>query len=88
MPFPTSCRVSVEKSAYNLMGVLVYVIYYFFLVAFNKLSLFFVSLITVCFDVFHLGFILLGTLCVSWTQLTVSFPILRKFSAIITSNIF
>jgi len=50
--------------------------------------LFFVILITVCLDVFHLGFILLGTLCVSWTQLTISFPTLRNFSAIITSNIF
>ena len=45
-----ACRVSVEKSAYNLMGVPLYVICHFSLVAFNilSLSLTFVSLITMC----------------------------------------
>ena len=45
-----SGRVSVEKSAYNLMGVPLYVICHFSLVAFNilSLSLTFVSLITMC----------------------------------------
>ena len=45
-----TCRVSVEKSAYNLMGVPLYVICHFSLVAFNilSLSLTFVSLITMC----------------------------------------
>ena len=35
-----------------------------------------------------LGFILYGTLCVSWTWVTISFPMLGKFSTIISSNIF
>ena len=45
-----ACRVAVEKSAYNLMGVPLHVICHFSLVAFNilSLSLTFVSLITVC----------------------------------------
>jgi len=51
-------------------------------------SLIFVSLITMCFGVFLLGLILLGTLCASWTWLTISFPTLGKFPAIISSNIF
>ena len=37
---------------------------------------------------FLLGFILYGTLCTSWTWVTVSFPMLGKFSVIISSNIF
>ena len=59
-------------------------------VAFSILSLFliFVSLITVCLSVFLLGFILPGTLCASWTWLTISFPMFGKFSGIISSNIF
>ena len=67
-----------------------YVICHFSLVAFNifSLSLIFVNLITMCLGVFLLGFILPGTLFASWTQLTVSFPMLGNFSAIITSNIF
>ena len=45
-----SGRVSVEKSAYNLMGVPLYAICHFSLLAFNilSLSLTFVSLITMC----------------------------------------
>ena len=48
-----ACRASVEKSADSLMGVPLYVICYFFLVAFNilSLSLIFVSLITVLLSV-------------------------------------
>ena len=41
-----------------------------------------------CLGVFLLGFIFRGTLCAPWTWLTISFPMLRKFSAIISSNIF
>ena len=84
-----ACRISVENSADNLI-VPWYVICHFSLVAFNilSLSLIFVSLITVCLSVFLLGFILPGTLCVSWAWLTISFPMLGKFSAIISSSNF
>ena len=37
---------------------------------------------------FCLGFILFGTLWVSWTWVTISFPILGTFSTIISSSIF
>ena len=82
--------ISVEKSADSLMRVPVYIICPFSLVAFNILSLsfIFVSLIIMCLGVFLLGFILLGTFCGSWTWLTISFPTLQNFSAIISSNIF
>ena len=58
-------RVSVEKSADNLMGVPLYVICHFSLIAFNilSLSLIFVTLITMCLIVFLIGFILPGILC-------------------------
>ena len=91
MPFPLAYRVSVEKSADSLMGVPLYVICCFSLVAYNifSLSLIFVSLITMCLGVRHLlEFIFPGTLCASWTWLTISFPMFRKFLAIISSNIF
>ena len=52
------------------------------------LSLIFASLITVCLSVFLLGFCWPETLCASWTWLTIFFPMLGKFSAIISSNIF
>ena len=72
------------------MGVPLYVICHFSLVAFNifSLSLIFVSLITICLSVFLLVFILSGTLCTFCTWVTVSFSMLGKFSAIISSNIF
>ena len=58
-----------------------YVIFHFPRVAFNilSLSLIFVSLITMCLGVFLLRLILPGTLCASWTWLTISFPMLGKF---------
>ena len=58
--------------------------------AFNicSLCLIFVSLINMCLGVLHLGFILFGTLWVSWAWVAISFPILGKFSAIISSSIF
>ena len=60
-----ACRVSVKKLADSLMGVPVYIICYFSLVAFNilSLSLIFASFITMCLTVFLLGFILPGTMC-------------------------
>ena len=41
-----------------------------------------------CLGVFHLRFILFGTLWVSWTWLIISFPVLGKFSTIFSSSIF
>ena len=72
------------------MEIPLYVIFCFSLSAFNifSLNLIFVSLINMCFDVFFLGFIVYGTLCASWTWVTISFPMLGKFSTIISSNIF
>ena len=83
-------RDSAERSAVNVMGIPLYVICCFSLAASNIFSLYLIfdSLIYMCLGVFLLGFILYGTLCVSWTWLTISFPILRKFSTIISSNIF
>ena len=41
-----------------------------------------------CLGAFRLRFILFGTLWVSWTWVIISFPILGKFSTIISSSIF
>ena len=85
-----SCRISVEKSADNLMGVPLYVICCFPLIDFSilSLSLIFVSLITMCCGTFFSGLTMPGTLCASWTGVTVYFIIFGKFSAIFPSTIF
>ena len=72
------------------MGIPLHVVFYFFFAAFNifSLNLIFVSLINMCLGVFLLGFILYGALCASWTWVAISFPMLGKFSTIISSNIF
>ena len=72
------------------MGIPLCVICCFSLAAFNICSScsIFVNLINMCLGVFHLGFILFGTLWVSWTWVIISFPILGKFSTIISSSIF
>ena len=72
------------------MGIPLCVICCFSLASFNicSLCLIFVNLINTCLGVFHLGFILFGTLWVSWTWEIISFPILGKFSTIISSSIF
>ena len=57
------------------------------LLVFFSSSLIFVGVITVCLGAF-LEFILPRTLCASWTWVTVSFPVLGKFSAVVSSNIF
>ena len=79
-----ACRVSAERSAVNLMRIPFYVICCFSLAAFNIFSLYIIcdSLINMCLRVFLLGFILYGTLCASWTWLTLSSPILGKFPTI------
>ena len=66
------------------MGIPLCVICCFSLAAFNicSLCLIFVNLINMCLWVFHLGFILFGTLWVSWTWVAISFPILGNFSTI------
>ena len=85
-----ACRVSSERSAVQRMGFPWHVTCCFFLAAFNILSscLVFVNLNSMCLGVFLLGFILYGTLCVSWTWLTVFFSMLGKISTIISSKIF
>ena len=62
-------RVSIERSAVILMGIPLCVICCFSLAALNicSLCLIFVNWINMCLGVFHLGFILFGTLWVSWT---------------------
>ena len=78
-------RVSIERSAVILMGIPLCVICCFSLAAFNICSL---CLINMCLGVLCLGFILFGTFWVSWTLVIISFPILGKFSTIISSSIF
>ena len=72
------------------MGIPLCVICCFSLAAFHICSLcfIFVNLINMCLGVLRLGFILFGTLGVSWTWVTISFPILGKFSTISSSSIF
>ena len=72
------------------MGFPLYVTCCFFLTDFNILflCLVFVSLISMCLGMFLFGFILYGTLCASWTWLTISFSMVGKFPTIISSKIF
>ena len=82
-------RVSAENSADNLMGVLLYVICCISFVAFNIffLSLIFISLTNMCLIMFLLGRNpVWDSLC--FLDLSISFPTLGKFLAIIYSNIF
>ena len=83
-----ACRVSAKRSAVKSMGFPLYVTFCFSLAVFNILSLcfIFVSLISMCLGMFLLGFILYGTVCTSWTWLTIYFSMLRKFSTIILSK--
>ena len=85
-----ACRVSTERLAVKHMGFPLYVTCCFSLAAFNILTLciVFVSLISMCHGLFLLGFILYGTVCASWTWLTISFSVLRKFSTKISSKVF
>ena len=85
-----ACRVFAKKISVWGMGIPLYVICCFSLVALNTFCLYliFVNLINVCLDMFLLGFILYGTVCTSWTWVTTFFLILGKISTIISSNIF
>ena len=86
--FLLACRVYAERSAVKCMGFPVYVTCCSSLAAFDILSLclVFVSLISMCFGKFFLGFILYGTLCL--LDLIISFSTLGKFSTTIGSKIF
>ena len=79
-------RVSTERSTVNLMGFLLYVTCCLCLAAFNIFSfcLIRVSLINMCLGMFLLGFILYGTL--HFLDFIISFPMLGKFSNIISSK--
>ena len=72
------------------MGLPLCVICCFTLAAFNifYLCLIFINLNNICLGMLCLGFFLFGTLWVSWTWVVISFPILGKFSTIISSSIF
>ena len=72
------------------MGIPLCVLCFFSRAAFNicSLCLIFINLINIHLGVFRPGFILVGTLWVSWTCVTISFPILGKFSPIIPLSIF
>ena len=84
-----SCRVFAERSAVNLIGYPFYVICCFSLAAFNIfLCICFDTLINMCLAMFLLGFIMYGNLCASCIWLSISFPLLGKFSTIISSKIF
>ena len=85
-----ACRVSAERSAVKHVGFPFYVTFCFSLATFNifSLCLVFVSLVSMCLDVFLLGFILYGTLCASWTWSTIFFSMLGKFSTLIPSKNF
>ena len=85
-----ACKVFDKKSADSPLGSPLYVTFCFFLSAFKIISLFlsFNILIIMCHDLHLLGFILFGTVCASWTWMSISFPRLGYFSAITSSNNF
>ena len=82
-------RVYDEKTADNLMRISQYVIWCFS-IAVNIFSLYsiFAGLINMCLGMFVLMFTLYWTYCISQTWVTISFPRLGKFPAIIYPTIF
>ena len=82
-----ACRVSAENSLVILMGVSLYVICCFSLAAFNIFFVFNFCQFDYCVSVSP-WVLLYGIVCASSTWMSVSFPILGKFSAIISLNIF
>ena len=67
---------------------MIFVIFPLILLEFYLCLLIFVSLITMCCGTFFPGLTMPGTLCTSWTGVTVYFIIFGKFSAIFPSTIF
>ena len=82
--------ISAEKSAANLVGIPMCVIYSFSLAAFNIFPLYsvFVILTNMCLIVLLLGCVLYETLWASQIWVAISFPMLGRFSFIISWNIF
>ena len=69
-----ACKVSFEKSAYSLMGTPLQVTVSFSLAAFKILSLSLIlgNLMMMCLGVVFFGSNLFGTLCASWTCISIS----------------
>ena len=82
--------VSFEKSVDSLMGTLLEVTLCFSLAAFKILSLYFTFgiLIMMCLGMVLFRSNFFGTLCASWTYMSISFSKLRNFSFLIFSNKF
>lgn len=80
--------VSDENSAEGFPCITHTSLFFFPFAAFNifSLPLIFDNLIIMCLGVSHFGFILFGILCASWIWMSVCFPNLRKFLAIISLN--
>ena len=85
--FLMAFRVSANKLHH---GSSLYVTYCLSLATFNipSLSLIFTILTTVCLGVFFFGLTPFGTLCASWTWMSISFPRLGKFATLRYSSIF
>ena len=72
--------VSIEKSVANVIGSPLYVTSCFSLAPFKVLSLYwnFAILIMTCLGIGLFGFLLFGTLCVSWIYMSIAFTKLGK----------
>ena len=77
-----ACRVLLEKSADNLMGISLYVKCSFFLVAFNILYLIFVSLTIMFLSVVFLGLIPCRILYACWIGWWLPFPCWGNFQVL------
>ena len=93
--FLLTCKVSFKKSADSLMWNPLQVTNYFFLAAFNipssstlKMKVIFGILIMICLVVGLFASILFGTLCASWTCMSISLNKLGTFSFTIFSDRF